>query len=40
MAVMSQVYPPLAGIEVATLVGVIAALAAGYFVRDTRLVEK
>ena len=31
---------PLAGIEVATLVGVIAALAAGYFVSDTRLVEK
>jgi hypothetical protein len=37
---MSQVYTPLAGIEVVTLVGVIAALAAGYFVSDTRLVEK
>lgn len=33
-AVMADIYTPLSGPEVSMLVGALAALAAGYFVRD------
>lgn len=33
-AIMADVYAPLAGAEVSMLVGSVAALVVGYFVRD------